>query len=93
MMRLMCCNPAKLCGLQHRKGLIAKGFDADFCIWDPSDEFVVSLENTFFKNKMNPYLGRKLRGVVHATVVGGEFAFVKGGTFAQVGELIKSKSI
>lgn len=86
-------NPAKLCGFEHRKGLIAKGFDADFCIWDPSDEYVVTLENTFFKNKMNPYMGKKLRGVVNATIVGGEFAYLKGGKFQCVGELLKKKNI
>ena len=33
-------NPARLCGLA-RKGRIAAGYDADFCVWDPNEEWTV----------------------------------------------------
>ena len=41
LVRLLCENPAKLADLQHRKGAIKAGFDADFVIWDPKATFTV----------------------------------------------------
>lgn len=68
----MCEEPAKMCKFDHRKGKLAKGFDADFCIWDPSAEFTVCEEMIHFRNKANPYMGQRLRGLVHATIVRGQ---------------------
>lgn len=75
MVRLMSLEPAKMCGFDHRKGRLAKGFDADFCIWDPSVEFTVTPDIVHFRHKANPYMGKKLKGLVHATIVGGKFAY------------------
>lgn len=93
MARLMCENPAKLCGFDYRKGLIAEGFDADFCVWNPDEEFVVKTEDILFRNKATPYIGKRLRGVIYATIVKGEFAYRKGGDFKVVGELLKRKNL
>lgn len=82
--RLMCSAPAALCGLdgeRHRKGRIAVGWSADFCVWDPDAEFTVRADMIEFQNKANPYMDRVLRGVVHATVVRGRVVYQAGEKF------------
>lgn len=53
LIRLMCEEPAKLCGFNEQKGKLAKGYDADLCIWDPSDVFTVTPDMIHFRNKAN----------------------------------------
>lgn len=91
MIRLMCVEPAKLCRFQNRKGKLAKGYDADFCIWDPLDVFTVTEDIIYFRNKANPYLGKQLKGVVHATIVRGKTAYKRSDTkpFNFVGQILK----
>lgn len=60
--RFMSLHPAKLCGLDQNKGKIQIGFDADFVIWDPDEEWTVTKEETLFKNKICPYYGMRLKG-------------------------------
>ena len=67
--RLMACNTARLAGLDNRKGRIERGFDADFVLWDPEEEFVVRREDIRHRNKLTPYIGKRLTGVVKRTVV------------------------
>lgn len=73
--RFMSHYPAKLCGLDKNKGKIQIGYDADFCIWDPDEEFTVEQSTTVFKNKISPYFGQKLKGRVYATCVRGWFVY------------------
>jgi len=71
-------NPAKLAGCAARKGRIAKGFDADFVVFDPEKEFVVTEEVLLYRHRISPYVGEKLRGVVKATYLRGKCVFVDG---------------
>src|SRR5436190_9992164 len=64
-------EPAVLAGLAHHKGAIRRGFDADLVLFDPDSEFVVRAETLQQRNKITPYAGRTLRGVVHSTFVRG----------------------
>ncbi|CAK9829123.1 Probable allantoinase 1 [Anthophora retusa] len=73
--RLLSAAPAKLCGLDNRKGTIAVNMDADFVIWDPEKKFKVERNRIFFKNKLTPYENRILHGKVEATVLRGEYIF------------------
>lgn len=73
--RLMSVAPATLCGLNDRKSRLAVGYDADFCVWDPEAQFTVSSDIIRFQNKANPYMGKKLKGVVHATVLRGRIVY------------------
>lgn len=92
MIRLMCEEPAKLCKFDDRKGQLTKGYDADFCIWDPSAEFTVTSDIIHFRNKANPYMGMRLKGMVYATIVRGQFAYKRttAETFNFVGTLLKT---
>lgn len=53
------------------KGSIAVGNDADFAVVAPEETFEVDIEALEHKNKISPYQGRTLRGVVRRTVLRG----------------------
>jgi allantoinase len=76
--RWMSSAPAKLAGLDHRKGRLESGYDADIVIWHPEKEFQVVPEIIEFKNKLTPYQGMNLRGVVEATYVRGVKVYEQG---------------
>uniref|UniRef100_A0A1A9W346 allantoinase n=1 Tax=Glossina brevipalpis TaxID=37001 RepID=A0A1A9W346_9MUSC len=89
----MCENPALLCGLERFKGKIAEGYDADFCIWDPDEEFQVSPDMLQSANKSTPYANQRLRGVVHATVVRGLHVYQQYESFGQpLGKILLRKT-
>ena len=71
-------QPARLAGCSAVKGRIAKGCDADFVIFEPEAEFVVSQDRLFYRHPVSPYLGKKLRGVVRATYLRGQLVFSDG---------------
>ena len=74
----MCERTATLARLQDSKGKIAEGFDADVVIWNPDASFVVDPGKLEHRNKVTPYAGRTLFGVVEKTVVGGRVVFSRG---------------
>ena len=76
--RWMSAEPARLAGCHSRKGCIAEGFDADFVVFDPEGEFVVTTERLHYRHPISPYLGEKLRGVVQATYLRGQAVFSDG---------------
>ncbi|BFG00077.1 allantoinase [Drosophila madeirensis] len=91
--RLMCWQPAQLCGLGRFKGRIAEGYDGDFCIWSPEEEFTAVPEELYTATKATPYAGRRLRGVVHATVVRGLHVYQMFEGFGQpLGKVLLRKS-
>jgi allantoinase len=76
--RWMCEEPARLAGCATRKGRIAEGFDADFVIFEPEAEFVVTEDRLYYRHPVSPYLGERLRGVVKATYLRGQCVFTDG---------------
>ncbi|XP_017074214.1 allantoinase [Drosophila eugracilis] len=91
--RLMCQEPARLCGLSASKGRIAEGYDADFCVWSPEEEFTVGPELLYTATKATPYTGQRLRGVVHATVVRGLHVYQQFEGFGQpLGKVLLRRS-
>ena len=76
--RWMAEAPARLAGLEGRKGRIAAGYDADMVVFDPETEFVVTEMNLYYRHHVSPYLNEKLRGVVEATYVRGQLVFANG---------------
>ncbi|MGA6984534.1 MAG: allantoinase AllB [Terriglobales bacterium] len=83
--RWMAEAPAQLAGCSARKGRIAEGFDADFVIFEPEAEFVVTEDRLYYRYPVSPYLGNKLRGVVKATYLRGQPVFSEG-TFCEKAE-------
>lgn len=80
--RWMAEEPARLAGCSHRKGRIAEGYDADFAIFNPEEQFTVSAGRLYHRHPISPYLGEKLKGVVQATYLRGELVF-EDGRFAE----------
>jgi len=86
----LCAEPARLAGLQAKKGSIASGLDADFVIWDPEKEFQVQPETLQHRNKLTPYTGRNLRGLVARTYLRGVRVFDNAQfPAAAVGKILK----
>jgi allantoinase len=83
--RWLCSAPAKLVGLESRKGLIAEGFDADLVIWNPIKQFRVEADGLQHRHKLTPYEDRVLDGVVEKT-------FLRGRKIYDNGELIGEPS-
>ena len=77
--RWMAEGPAQLAGCGARKGRMAAGCDADFVVFEPEAEFVVTKERLHQRHAVSPYLGERLRGVVKATYVRGKRVFAGGG--------------
>ncbi|KAM3963587.1 allantoinase-like [Aphomia sociella] len=68
-------SPALLCGLQDRKGAIKPGLDADLVFFDPDSTFTVTTDIIRHKNKLTPYLGKELKGVVKQTYLRGQLIY------------------
>lgn len=67
--------PARLAGLEGRKGSIAAGKDADLVVWDPEAEFVVDERRLHQRHKRTPYAGLTLRGRVMETHARGRVVY------------------
>jgi len=76
--RWMAAAPARLAGCDTRKGRIAAGCDADFVVFDPDREFIVTEDRLHYRHPVSPYLGETLRGVVKATYLRGSPVFAEG---------------
>ena len=68
--RWMAAGPADRAGLR-RKGRIAVGNDADFCVLAPEETFVVDPSRLAHRSPVTPYAERELAGVVRGTWLGG----------------------
>lgn len=59
--------PAHLAGLDDRKGSIAPGKDADYLVFDPEGETLVTVQSLHHRHRSTPYEGMRLRGKVIET--------------------------
>jgi allantoinase len=76
--RVMAENPARLAGLEQRKGRIAVGCDADLVVLHPEQEWTVTPQELYFRHRISPYVGERLSGRVAATFVRGQQVFAQG---------------
>ena len=70
--------PARLVGLDGRKGALRAGSDADMVIFRPDEEFRVAPAMLLHRHKLTPYAGRTLSGVVEATYLRGAKIYERG---------------
>ncbi|MEO3753788.1 allantoinase AllB [Streptomyces sp. B6B3] len=86
--RWMSAGPARLAGLDGRKGAIAPGRDADFAVLDPEARFTVDPAALHHRNPMTAYAGRTLHGVVLASWLRGRRIADRGRITGRAGRLL-----
>jgi dihydroorotase len=73
MIERMSAAPARAFGLPG--GSLAAGSPADVVVFDPAAEWVVTPAEFLSKSRNTPFAGRRLRGRVRFTIVGGDVVF------------------
>lgn len=88
-------NPAKLFGLNHCKGAIRVGLDADIVIYDPEKEFTITNEAMHGDTDHTIWEGVQLKGYPEATYSRGRLVFRDGEFLGKRGDgkLIKCKKL
>lgn len=84
----MATKPSQIAGLDDRKGSIAPGKHADLVVFDPDAKQTIDATQLEMKNKLTPYDGRTLRGVVHRTYLRGQKVYDRGEFSAPAGQPI-----
>lgn len=75
MARWLSTAPARLAGLDDRKGSIEVGKDADLVVFDPDGATEVIGARLFHRHPTTPYEGMSFRGRVVATLLAGSIIF------------------
>ena len=74
LIRRMTYNPASILRLPT-KGRLSLGSDADITIFDPEEEWTIDPAQFASKARNTPFAGRKVKGKVKYTIVGGEIIY------------------
>lgn len=69
---LLARNPARIYGIDRRKGDIRVGLDADFVIWNPDEETVITAQHQHGNADWSPYEGWPISGALAYTIRRGE---------------------
>lgn len=72
MVDLLATNPARIFGIDTRKGSIREGADADFVIWDPDGESTLTAARLHGNADWSPYEGMKIAGRLAYTILRGQ---------------------
>ena len=73
LVKLTSYNPAQL--LKIDRGTIEVGKIADITIFNPDEEYVYTEDMIVSKSKNSPFIGKKLKGKVKYTIVGGRIVY------------------
>jgi len=76
-LRKLTINPANILRLPSA-GRLAIGLDADLVIFDPEEEWSVEPQNFCSLGRNTPFSGKRLKGKVKYTLVGGEIVYQAG---------------
>ena len=82
---LAAANAARIYGLDHRKGSVTEGKDADIAIWDPELTRVVTHSDLHDNMDYTPYEGMELTGWPVTVIRGGEVIVDRGALCADRG--------
>lgn len=66
-------NPAKILGLD--KGIVEEGKAADLVVFHPGKEYVIDPDDFQSKGRNTPFAGKKVKGMVMATIVDGRVIY------------------
>ncbi|KAI0389657.1 allantoinase [Xylariaceae sp. FL0594] len=77
--RLCAQATAKQVGLSHRKGALKVGMDADICVFDDTEEWVLNSHGMHWKNRCSPWEGHQFTGRVKATWLRGQQVYEHNG--------------
>ncbi len=67
--------PARFFGIDQRKGRLARGFDADFVVFDKDESWQVRAKDLHNMNRYTPHDGQTLTGRVRSLYLRGERVF------------------
>jgi len=67
-------TPARILGLD--RGALAPGSPADLCVFDPQAEWTLDAETMTSRGHNSPFVGKRMRGRVRYTMVGGKMVYV-----------------
>ncbi|MNI60567.1 Allantoinase [compost metagenome] len=84
-------QPARRFGLDHRKGSIAPGLDADLVLLNPKAGYTLAAGDLLYRHKHSPYIGMTLSCKVTATVCRGNVVYTaeQGVVSADKGEWLQ----
>lgn len=68
-------NPARILGLD--KGVVEEGKEADLVVFHPKKEYTINPDDFYSRGKNTPFAGKKVKGVVMATIAGGRVVYEK----------------
>ena len=85
LVRRMSAEPARLAGLEGRKGALVPGADADLVAFDPEARWTVDRARLYQRHAITPYHGRTLLGRVRRTYLRGTLVFDAGAFPAPAG--------
>ncbi|MCI8298922.1 MAG: dihydroorotase [Lachnospiraceae bacterium] len=68
-------NPAKILGLD--KGVVEEGKPADLVVFDADKEYTIDPADFWSKGRNTPFAGKKVKGMVMATIVDGRVVYEK----------------
>lgn len=68
-------NPAKILGID--KGVVEEGKIADLVVFNAEKEYIIDPDSFWSRGKNTPFAGRKVKGMVMATIVGGKVVYEK----------------
>jgi allantoinase len=78
MVRLLSIEPARFLGINHRKGRLKRGLDADFVVFDEHETWSVRSDALHSLNRYTPFEGRSLTGRVRAVYLRGQCIYRRG---------------